>query len=122
MGFKILAQTSEILTAQTHVKFPLPAFPLSASAKSRNMALRDTEVQSSRQSSDKGNKILSCNSSSPAPEALSDPAVPCPLLHGEAASPLPCTAPEVLQGATRLTAGGEVTLPSHTLPNNTKQS
>lgn len=83
MGFKILAQTSAILTAQTHVKFPLPAFPLSASAKSSNMALHDTEVQSSRQSSDKGNKILSCSSSSPTPEALCNPAVPSPLLPCE---------------------------------------
>lgn len=89
MGFKILAQTSAILTAQTHVKFPLAAFPLSASAKSSNTAIHDTEVQSSKQSFDKGNKILSCNSSSPTPEALSDPAVPSPLLPCEAASPLP---------------------------------
>lgn len=59
----------EILTEQIHVKFPLPTFPLSASAKSRNITIRDTEVQSSRQSFDKGNKTLS----SPNPEVLQLP-------------------------------------------------
>lgn len=82
----------EILTEKIHVKFPLPAFPLSASATSRNIALHDTEVQSSRQSFNKGNKIPS----SPSAEALSDP-VPGPLLHWDTGHLLPYTAHEYPQ-------------------------
>lgn len=65
--FKILAQMPEILTAQIHVKFPLPVFPLSASAKSRKMAIHGREVQSSRQSFD---NTLKSNSCFPIPDAL----------------------------------------------------
>lgn len=62
----------EILTEQTHVKFPLPFF-FSASAKSRNTVMHDTQVWSSRQSLDKGNKTLS----SPAVLPLKDSEILC---------------------------------------------
>lgn len=79
----------EILTEQIHVEFLLPTCPLSA--KSRNITIHDTEVQSSRKSFDKGNKTLS----SPNPEVLGDPA-PSPLLHSDTGHPLPYTAREAL--------------------------
>jgi len=98
-----------ILTAQIHDKFPIPVFPLSASARSRKMAIHGTEVQSSRQSFD---NTLKSNSRFPAPEALGNPRP----------SPSPYTAQEATKEATRLTAGGKISLCSHTILDDFKQS
>lgn len=107
--FKILVQMPEILTAQIHVKFPLPVSPLSASAKSRKMAIHGRELQSSRQSFD---STLKSNSCFPVPDVLGN----------TKPSSASYTAQEATKEATRLTAGRKISLCSHTILDNFKQS